>query len=155
MINEEIRLKLRLSHLGQKSWNKGKKCPHLWGDKHHNWKGGKYKSPNGYIKLQINGLSILEHRYVMSNHIGRKLNKKEVVHHINGNPSDNRIENLKLIKNNSEHMKLHRWDLNGKETVKCKNCKCNFVNFKSNKRIFCSKKCYSNAQKGKKYETSR
>jgi hypothetical protein len=47
----------------------------------------------------------LEHRYVIENAINRKLEKREVVHHINGNKLDNRIENLQLM-TNSEHMKL-------------------------------------------------
>lgn len=44
-------------------------------------------------------------------------------------------------------MRGYRWDLGGKETIKCFNCHRKFVNFKSNKRTFCSKECYTQKQK--------
>ena len=39
---------------------------------------------------------ILEHRFVMSQHLGRPLINDENVHHINGHRSDNRLANLEL-----------------------------------------------------------
>lgn len=50
---------------------------------------------------------VLLHRLVMSKHIGRPLRPEEVVHHINGDPSDNRLSNLMLFANSVAHLKYH------------------------------------------------
>lgn len=42
----------------------------------------------------------------MEQHLGRKLDYNEVVHHINRNISDNRLKNLQLM-SRSNHAKLH------------------------------------------------
>lgn len=49
---------------------------------------------------------VLHHRIIMENYLGRLLSSEEVVHHINGDKLDNRIENLELL-SVSKHVSLH------------------------------------------------
>ena len=72
----------------------------LKGEKAYNWKGGKSIDKAGYIV--INRIKQREHRLTAETVLGRKLKTNEVVHHINGNRTDNRKCNL-LISNHSYH----------------------------------------------------
>jgi hypothetical protein len=49
---------------------------------------------------------IREHQYLMEIHLGRRLEKGEIVHHIDGDKKNNNLENLYLT-TIEEHNKLH------------------------------------------------
>lgn len=77
------------------------------GEKHGAWKGGRVLlegywqirvQPDDLIGMAMRGTNgyVAEHRLVMAHALGRTLNKHETVHHVNGDRTDNRLENLQL-----------------------------------------------------------
>ena len=84
------------------------------GSENGRWIGGRITSrPDGYVMVtqkdhpKANKAGyVLEHRLVMENKLGRILGPSEVVHHKNGIPNDNRIENLEIL-SRPAHAKEH------------------------------------------------
>ncbi len=76
------------------------------------------KPKHQYKKITVNGKSVRLHRYIMEQHLGRKLEPWEHVHHINDDSSDNRIENLEVLSNADHQRKeyLFRKSLISSET---------------------------------------
>ena len=62
----------------------------------------------GYKRFFINGKEKLEHILIAEKALGKPLPKGAVVHHVNGNPSDNRPENLVICPNQSYHKLIHK-----------------------------------------------
>lgn len=87
---------------------KRKSYPH--GSEHFAWKE-KTINTQGYVLVWApdhpfadNHKRFREHRLVMEKYLGRFLSPNEDVHHKNGDKTDNRIENLELLSNRSEHI---------------------------------------------------
>jgi len=59
--------------------------------------GHPYANAAGYVYL---------HRIIVEESLGRHLTGEEVVHHLNGDKEDNRLENL-MVLSQAQHMRLH------------------------------------------------
>ena len=84
---------------GGKAWNSGTSKPYL--------------NQRGYLCRKVNGREVKEHRFIMEQHLERKLEPWEHVHHIDGDKTNNSIENLGVItaeEHNREHAGKQRSD---------------------------------------------
>ena len=122
------------------------------GNKHSNWKGGRRISGHGYVLIYQSspGKYKYEHRLVMEKHIGRPLKPTEIIHHINKNTTDNKIENLKIM-TTAKHNVIHGF----KKQIDYFNCDyCGKRHWKwkskqNSKQHFCSRKCMGLAKRYK------
>lgn len=88
-------------------WNKGiKQAPRNVGNS--------YINNNGYVEVWVGkhtsdgaGGYQKEHRIFVELSLGRRLSKKELVHHIDGDKTNNKLSNLLVCSGDFEHRKVH------------------------------------------------
>jgi hypothetical protein len=81
------------------------------GAANNRYNGGLSAVRDGRVLICCRDGSLITYaRGVMAGHIGRLLRSDELVHHINGDRTDDRIENLEIV-TRAEHMNMHRADL--------------------------------------------
>ena len=70
---------------------------------------GFYINGSGYAICTKRGKNKMKkiHRMVMEEHLGRSLGRKEVIHHVDLNTSNNEISNLMLFDGTGDHMRYH------------------------------------------------
>jgi hypothetical protein len=98
----ETKLKMREAKLGKR------------GAETNNFICGEALSSQGYVLIRVDGVYVEKHRHIMELYLGRKLLSEEVVHHKDGNKTNNDFANLELLLNQSSHSKLHPRDCFGK-----------------------------------------
>ncbi len=113
-------------------------------------------SPHTRTRLiRRNGKKVRESRWLMEKELGRELLPTEQVHHKNGDPLDNRLENLEVM-DCKAHMKLHKQIYPDQKS--CAHCGTEFtVNPRKRERNKCCSRDCAQAMRVigiKKYHTS-
>lgn len=80
-----------MSYKGTVPSNKNKGIPRL--------------TSKGYLRIMRDGKYRYLHRLVLQEHLGRELSQDEHVHHLDGNPRNNSVENLQIV-SKAEHNRL-------------------------------------------------
>lgn len=76
-----------------------------FGDRNHQWKGGRSIASNGYVLIRVGVEHHLadvrgyayEHRIVAERKLGRRLRRGEVPHHLDGNKQNNDPANIEVV----------------------------------------------------------
>lgn len=85
---------------GKQNFKREESCYTRTGDIRKNKQGYvlEFLNPgNEYYKMANKSGYVMQHRLVMAKSMGRVLLNSEIVHHINGNKTDNRVENLNIL----------------------------------------------------------
>lgn len=108
---------------------------------------------------------VYEHVKIVEKYLKRRLTQNEVVHHLDGDRSNNKVENL-LVIDRGQHLKLHKWinrgapllKSNGMNAVNSKksktsepNCLVCGITLQSKQIKYCSRKCSDPNRYGIKY----
>lgn len=82
------------------------------------WQGGRRREREGYVLVKkpdhphaTKSGYVRQHRLVMERVLGRHLLPQEVVHHKDGDPTNNRPDNLEVFSSNADHLR-HEWRQN-------------------------------------------
>lgn len=102
-MSEEIKLKISKSRIGK---YKGSDNP--------NWKNGRIKFPDGRLLIycpyhpypNFNKTHVFEYRLIMERELKRFLLPGEIVHHLDGDVTNNSASNL-MVMTQSEHALKH------------------------------------------------
>ena len=109
-LSEEQKEKIRIStiksmeKLSEEKKSNIKRTQFKRKEDHPSWKGGKKRHHHR------------EARRVIEKFLNKKLEKEQTIHHKDGNYKNNKIDNLSLFNNNSDHVKFH-WNLQKKKNI--------------------------------------
>lgn len=130
----ESKRKLSIAGKGRPSWNKGKKLHYtVWnkntkgicqpnqtsfkkGQRPKNYNGGLSFYHGRWVIVCRNDKKYAYARAIVEGHLKRDLDSHEIIHHINENPADDRVENLEIV-TRSIHINIHR-----KKLLEAKKC---------------------------------
>lgn len=123
-----------------------------------------YRSPwfnlHGYLACTVkyedgSKRTVLQHREIMEDHLGRRLNSNTFVHHKDRNKRNNDLDNLE-VRSRSSHSKIHSREIEYAELV-CVSCGQVFVREAKEERArikkgrsgpFCNKSCAGRFTRG-------
>lgn len=79
----------------------------MTGPRNPKYNGGFSEADGRTIVCTRDGGYVFWYRIVIEDVLGRPLREQEIVHHRNGDPTDDRLENLEVV-TRAAHMEMHR-----------------------------------------------